>query len=299
MREAVVQLVVEEAAAGLRLRTYLRKKEISLTTVRSLKYLPEGIMVNGRKAHTDYVVVGGDRVLLQLPAEEAFSARPEAIPLDILYHSSEALVINKPAGMVVHPGPSHHGGTLANGVCGFFYQCGYSGGVFRPIGRLDGDTTGLILCALNGATAAYLAKTASKTYLALAGGRMPLGEGVIAAPLAAKIGSAVAQQVDEGGRPSKTYYRVLASVENASLVEVSPQTGRTHQIRAHFAYLGHPLLGDKLYGGSMALLKRHALHCACLAFAELGGNRLRLKAPLPEDMRGAAGIVGLPHTAVL
>lgn len=292
MKEQRVSFVVPAGEAGMALSAFLRRRGVSLRTIRSLKYQQEGILVNGQRARTNQKLAADDTVELVLPREEGFSARPQDIPLEIIYHSQDALVVEKPAGMVVHPGPSYHSGTLANAVCGLLQQRGEEG-VFRPVGRLDKNTSGLALCAVNAAVAPLLASLAQKTYCALVTGRLQQARGVISAPLGAQTGSAVAQQVKPDGRPSETEYEVLQAGDKASLVKVAPRSGRTHQIRVHFAHLGHPLLGDALYGGDMTLLKRHALHCAALCFEELCGNRPHLHSGLPQDMLAAALALGL------
>ena len=291
MNASPVVFVVPKEETGITLSSFLRRRGVSLRMVRSLKYLPRGIVVNDKEAHTNHVLVQGDRVELGALHNEGLSARPEEIPLSIVYQSAEALVLNKPAGMVMHPGPSHHSGTLANAVCGLFHKQ-RKAGVFRPVGRLDGDTSGLVLCAANAASALILGKTLQKEYIALVGGYLPLGEGNITAPLGPKQGSAVAQAVRIDGRDSQTDYTVLATANEASLVSVKPRTGRTHQIRAHFAHLGNPLLGDAMYGGDTQVLHRHALHCARIHFDELCGNSPTFTCPLPNDLGAVAAAFG-------
>lgn len=292
MVESPVALWVSQEYSGMPLGRYLRQMGVSLTVVRGLKQQPDGMTVNGLKVHTDRRLAAGDIVGLNLPPADRFSAEPQAIPLDIVYASADALVVNKPPGMPIHPGPGIYSGTLANAVCGFYRSAG--GGTFRPVGRLDADTSGLVLCARHVASAQKLANTSKKIYLALAEGQIPTRHGTIDAPLGAQTGSAVRQQVRGDGKQSLTHYEVLASGSRASLVRVRILTGRTHQIRAHFAHIGHPLLGDKLYGGDIHLIKRQALHCAGLAFVELQrANRPRQSCAPPRDMAYAAAACGL------
>lgn len=293
MGETVVGFCVQPQQAGLRLGVFLRRQGLSLGVVRGLKQQPLGITRNGRPARTNELVQADDEVRLRLPAPEGFSARPQRLGLDIVYESADALVLNKPPGMPVHPGPGIYGGTLANAVCGLYAARGEPGGAFRPVGRLDAGTSGLVLCARHAAAAAKLAASCEKVYLALACGRMPGGTGMVDAPLGPKPGSAVRQQADPAGRPCLTEYEVLAVGDGVSLARVHLRTGRTHQIRAHFSHLGYPLLGDGLYGGDVGGLKRQALHCAGLCFEELGQNRPRLSCVPPADMLGAAAAAGL------
>lgn len=297
MSRPAIEFEVLEIDAGLRLASFLQKCGVSLSVIRGLKYLEDGLLVNGQRAQTNRCLLPGDRVSLLQQPEPTFSARPEDVPLALVYQSMEALVVNKPAGMATHPDPSHHTATLANAVCGLYRRQSY-GGTFRPIGRLDTDTSGLVLCAGGAASAHLLATTVKKLYLALVRGALPLKKGVIDAPLCAQPGSTTRQQVDAAGRPSRTEYHVLSSGREASLVAVLPKTGRTHQIRAHFAHLGHPLLGDELYKGPKAFLRRHALHCAGLRFLELSGNCPVLYVPPPADMQAAMWHLGLAHSGL-
>lgn len=276
---------------GAKLGNFLRGRGVSLSEVRSLKFLEGGLLVNGKRARTCEVLQPGDTVCLQLPGEAGYSARPEALPLDILYESCHAMVVNKPAGQVVHPGPSHREGTLANAFCGWMEARGQAG-IFRPVGRLDGGTSGLVVCAMNAAAAPLMGRTMQKEYWALAEGRLP-PKGRIDAALGPVPDSAVEQRVSEAGRPSVTVFETLAAGAGASLVRVWPQTGRTHQIRVHLASVGHPLVGDALYGGGTLVMDRHALHCAQVRFTELGGKTVEVKAPVPEDMLRAAESLGL------
>lgn len=288
----VMPYVVEARDAGAKLGVFLRRQGISLSLIRALKYQDRGICVNGERARTNQVLQGGDKVQLNLPEERGFSALPQAGAVEIVYESAHAMVLAKPAGQVMHPSPSHHEGTLANYYCGLMQARG-TGGIFRPVGRLDGGTSGLVLCAMHAAVAPFLAKSMQKTYLALASGVPQRRCGAITAPLGPAPGSAILQQAGPDGRPSRTVYKVLTQGQDAFLAAVRPRTGRTHQIRAHFAHMGHPLLGDVLYGDDAAALPRHGLHCAWLDFTQPGGERVRLALPMPQDMADAARTMGV------
>lgn len=288
-----IEFWVTGAEEGIKLVHFLRRREVSLAQVRSLKYQPMGLEVNGEAARSSRVLKAGDAVALNLPQEERFSAQPQQLAVPVVYRSADALVLNKPAGMPTHPGPGRPGGTLANAVCGLAKQTGGER-IFRPV---DADTSGLALCAANAAAAPLLAKSLAKRYIALVEGTLQKGAGCIDAPLGPKPGSAVVQWVDAArGRPSVTDYEVLDAQNGHSLVAVRPRTGRTHQIRAHFAHIGHPLCGDVLYGGNAQMMGRHALHCAQVTFEELGGNRPGLRCPLPEDMEVALQVLGMKNS---
>ena len=287
-----LEFIVEPEQAGCRLYLFLRRRGLSASLIKSTKYTRPGLSINGHWARTSDAVSAGDRIRVALPPEKDTGLEPEDIPLDILYESPHAMVINKPAGMVMHPAMAHSGGTLGNAFAGLM-QKRESPVVFRPIGRLDGNTTGVVLCAMNAYAAPLLAKSMRKGYLALATGSMPVGKGRVDAPLGPKEGSIGEQRVRPDGRPALTEYQVLAATPGASLMAVAPRTGRTHQIRAHMAHLGHPLLGDDLYGGTQARILRHALHCAHLRFTDPEtGQTIEQVATLPQDMAQLVTQVG-------
>lgn len=286
-----IQYIVEPEEAFVRLQVFLRRKGVSTSYIRRVKYEGQGLTRNGCRARTNEVVQPGDVVGVLAAPEEPCHLEAEDIPFEIVYESPHAMVINKPAGLVVHPTLSHKGGTLGNGFARLMQTRGTQR-AFRPIGRLDGDTSGLMLCAMHGLAAPVLERRMKKQYIAIAKGALPLGAGCIDAPLGACEGSAILQQVRPDGKPSVTEYCVLVANDEASLVLVAPQTGRTHQIRVHFAHMGHPLLGDGLYGGDKELIQRHALHCARVEFAEPDGAVKAVELFLPPDMRRALRLAG-------
>ena len=280
---------VGKAEDGLKLGPFLRRRGVSATLLRRLKYEENGLVVEVERSRTNRVLHAGQAVFIGLPDEEDAPAPPEEIPLHVLYESPHAMVLEKPAGLVMHPTRSHKSGTLANAFA-FLMQSRGRRVAFRPVGRLDGDTSGLVLCAMNGFATPLLAGSMQKEYLALAGGCVA-GDGAVDAPLAPAPDSVIRQCVHSSGRPARTLYRVLAQTPEWSLLSLRLETGRTHQIRVHMAHVGHPLLGDGLYGGSREQMDRHALHCAALSFCEPGGLTKSFSSPLPPDMRAvlAAG----------
>lgn len=281
---------------SIRLGPFLRRQGLSMTLVRRLKYREDGLCVNGQRARTNLTLHSGDTVQATLPNEEGdVFLLAEAISLDIVYESPHALVVNKPAGLVMHPTRSHPGGTLANAFAALMQARGSSHRrPFRPIGRLDGNTTGLVLCAMNPYAAPLLSQSLQKEYLALAAGALPPGPGSVEVPLGPAPDSVIRQQAGPGGRLSRTDYAVLPGGGDYSRLRVFPRTGRTHQIRAHLAHIGHPLLGDGLYGGPCDCIGRHALHCARVTFCEPGGAPVTLEAPLPADMQTLWGDTASP-----
>ena len=258
--------------------------------IREVKYRGDGFWADGKPVFTDYLLQGGEKISLELPPEKDTDVLPQDLPLHISYEDQEAIVLDKPAGMAVHPTLTIKEGTLANAWMGELRRRGETG-IFRPLNRLDKNTSGLVLCARDAFAASRLPKTCQKKYLAIARGEMPLGPGRIEAPIDRAQDSIIRRRVYEGGKPSLTEYRVLAAAGGYSLLEVEPKTGRTHQIRVHMAWVGHPLAGDDLYGEDKAL-SRHALHCGVLTFEGMTGP-VEVRSPLPEDMRRLAQKTGL------
>ena len=280
----------ESCQKGMPLREFLRRQGITASLVREIKYRGDGFRADGKPVFTDYLLQGGEEISLELPPEKDTGVLPQDLPLHISYEDQEAVVLDKPAGMAVHPTLTIKEGTLANAWMGELYRRGETG-IFRPLNRLDKNTSGLVLCARDAFAASRLPKNCQKKYLAIARGEMPLGPGRIEAPIDRAEDSVIRRRVYEGGKPSLTEYRVLAAAGGYSLLEVEPKTGRTHQIRVHMAWVGHPLAGDDLYGDDKAL-SRHALHCGVLTFAGLTGP-VEVHSPLPEDMRRLAQKAGL------
>lgn len=288
-----LSFAVPAACDGWQLRDVLRKLCISAQLSRAVKR-GSGFFLDGLPVHTDVRARAGQTLSFLLPNEPPTAVPPEPLPLAIAYEDDHALLLQKPAGMAVHPTRGYESGTLANAWMGVLQARGQQG-VFRPVSRLDVNTSGLVLCAQNAYAAPLLAAGAQKQYLAVCEGELPPGPGVIDAPIALCEGSTVRRRaLPKGapGRPSRTEYAILAAGGGLSLAAVRPLTGRTHQIRVHFASLGHPLAGDDLYGGSRTRIARQALHCASVTFsspAAIPDHRHTVTSPLPPDMAALAG----------
>lgn len=274
---------VKEHEDGWLLRDVLRARLVSASLLTQLKNT-DGIRVDGAALRANERVHTGAHIVLALPPERDTSVTAQRIPVTIAYESAHAAVLEKPAGMAVHPTLGYHDGTLGNAWMGVLETRGEEG-VFRPVNRIDRNTSGLVLCAKNTWAASVLARDVRKVYLAIVEGELPLGDAVIDAPIARCADSIIRRCVDESGKPSRTEYTVLASSGGCSLAACNPVTGRTHQIRVHFSHIGHPLAGDDLYGGSREFIGRHALHCAQIAFPDPEtGRTVRVQSALPPDM---------------
>lgn len=286
----------------------------------NLKKDNESIQVNGEYKRQNYMLSDGDTLTVFIREQET-SAQiiPVQLPLSIVYEDEDLLVINKAAGMPVHPSRNNFDNALANALAYYYKEKGRPF-VFRCINRLDRDTSGLTIVAKHMVSAAVLSRMAAekaktgpgskgmiREYLAIADGMFEKQEGIISAPLARKEDKCLMRVVDfEKGVSAVTSYRVLAAKENKSLVSLRLFTGRTHQIRVHMQYIGHPLLGDFLYhpmyrcnqtdrmetGADMEpvqgkpLIGRQALHAHRLSFCHpMTGEPVEFRAPLPEDMR--------------
>lgn len=268
---------------GKKLKTFLRGPCcLSARLMIRLKYVPMGITCNGQHARVIDLLHAGDVVELSLPEDSAV-LEPTSVPLEIVFEDDDLLIVNKPAGMPVHPSPGHDTDTLANAALGYFQKKGISC-AFRAVCRLDKDTTGLMVLAKNSYVAARLSGQIRKGYTAVCEGLLE-GGGVIDAPIRNKEGYGIRRETGEGGDPAVTHWRAVAQNEGHTILQIRLETGRTHQIRVHMASIGHPLAGDDMYGGSLCRIGRQALHCGYASFFHpVTGERMEMSAPLPKDM---------------
>ncbi|MHB1042554.1 MAG: RluA family pseudouridine synthase [Eubacteriales bacterium] len=287
---------VEEQDAGKRLDVFLTA-EAGLSRSHVQRLIDTGMAaVNGDTARSSYRLKPGDRVILRVPEPEGMKVEAEPVPLDIYYEDGDVIVINKPRGMVTHPAEGNYTGTLVNAL---LCHCGdLSGinGVLRPgvVHRLDKDTSGLIMVAKN--DRAHLALAAQlkdrqvvRRYLALAHGRIKEDAGTVDAPIGRDPRNRQKMAVvQRNAREAVTHYRVLERFSNYTYLELKLDTGRTHQIRVHLTYTGHPLVGDLKYGPSKPHfgLQGQFLHAGVLGFHHPGtGGYLEFSAPLPEILQ--------------
>ncbi len=303
------------AQGGLRLDQFLASQGLELTRSQVQRLMEEGqVQLNGQPARPAQRVKPGDRVTLTIPPPRTLDLAPQAMPLAVVYQDAELLVVDKPAGLAVHPGPGHPDRTLVNALLALCPGLPGVGGAVRPgiVHRLDKDTSGLMVVAKT--DRAHLALSAqikgrdvTKGYLALAVGLLELHQGVVDAPIARDPRHRQRMAVVLGGREARTRYRVVERLPGASssagghsLLEVYLETGRTHQIRVHLAYLGHPLLGDAVYGKASPLLARQFLHAFHLAFQHpVSGQPLDFRAPLPADLALVLKQLGSRYDAAL
>ena len=259
---------------------YLRKYAgISAHTLKRLKNVPDGIMRNGQHLRTVDPVVSGDIILLHLPESCAHTPNP-ALELPVVYESEQILVCDKPAGMPVHPSMLHRDDTLANWFAAQYPECG-----FHAVNRLDRNTSGLCVIAKTAYAAHALRNGVQKRYYALVGAGLH-GSGTVDAPIARAQESVITRCVRADGKPAVTHYRVIEEMPDCTLLELTLETGRTHQIRVHMAYIGYPLLGDDLYGGDCSRIRAHALHCGYLSLTDPAANEpISLHTPLRAEMQ--------------
>lgn len=273
---------------GRQLQGFLRGEiKLSLRLMRSLKRVENGIEINGEHARTVDIVRAGDTVTLNIPYTQGSARAVSDIDLDIRYEDDDVLVVNKPALLPIHESHNHQGDTLANAVAAHLKSEGKSP-VFRAIGRLDKGTSGLVVCALNQHSAARLSGNTEKEYIAIASGRYDKS-GTIDAPIYRPDPMKTLRCVDPRGDRAVTHYECLKASDKASLLKIRLETGRTHQIRVHFAHLGTPLIGDFMYGSEDERISRQSLHCGYVGFVQpITGERIECFAELPEDMQRIA-----------
>ncbi|WP_082361158.1 RluA family pseudouridine synthase [Bacillus sp. FJAT-28004] len=294
--EEPLEWIVEAEQSGERVDKFVTDsiddQGVSRTQVQ--EWIKAGaVQVDDKIAKANVKVAEGNRVVLLIPEPEEAAIVPENIPLEVIYEDSDLIVINKKRGMVVHPAPGHSSGTLVNAL---MYHCkDLSGinGMIRPgiVHRIDKDTTGLLMAAKNDLAHISLAEqlkdhTVTRKYIALVHGNLPHDQGTIDAPIGRDLNDRKLFTVTEhNSRHAVTHFHVLERLGDYTIVELQLETGRTHQIRVHMKYIGHPLAGDPVYGRNKTVaLKGQALHATLLGFTHpRSGERLEFEMPLPAD----------------
>ena len=297
--ERTLNYTTENLITSMPVSHFLKQKGFSSQNLVQLKKNPDAVLANEVPCFMNHVLHPGDTLTLHIrEARSSEKIPPVELPLDIVYEDEDLMVINKPAGMPIHPSMNNYYNSMANALPYYFDQQNRPF-VFRCINRLDRDTSGLTIVAKHYVSAGMLSamianKAASgitREYLAIAKGSVRPLEGTITAPLGRKEGSIIERTVDFENRESAvTHYRVLDEKNGHSLVSLILETGRTHQIRIHMKHLGYPLIGDYLYNPDMERIQRQALHAWKLSFVHpITGEKMQFTAPLPEDMAKVAG----------
>lgn len=288
-----LELPITGALAGIKVDTLLKRHlGLSGTVVRRIKWLPDGILVDGARVNTRFCPQEGQVLSVRLSDPERRSGiLPAPGPLDIVYEDGDVVVLNKAPGVPVHPGPGHYSDTVGNYLLNYYDQEGAEGD-FHPVHRLDRGTSGLLVVARHPHAQEVLKAQLHtdgfrREYLAVCQGVPEPTAGTVDAPLGPKPGSLVEQMVRPDGKLARTHYEVVKAGENCALVSLVLDTGRTHQIRVHLAHLGHPLVGDFLYGTEEPdRIPRPALHSHRLTFRHpITGQEMAFTAPVPPDMR--------------
>ena len=289
-----MQITVTGEQHGMLLRQYLQKElALSSKMIKHLKFCEDGILVNGVRVTVRYVLKAGDVLTLATEDRESAPISPEDLPIEILYEDEDIVIPAKPANMPTHPSHDHHHDTVANALA-YRYQCERVPFVFRPINRLDRNTSGLLLIARHRHAAGIMSAAMRdgrirKSYIAVLDGEMTEREGVIDTCLHRTKQSIILREVCSPDAPdadeARTEYTVLAVENGHTLVRAHPITGRTHQLRVHFASIGHPITGDDLYGTPSPQIARHALHAATLTLPHpTKPDTLTVSAPPPDDL---------------
>ena len=290
-------LQVNNDAAGSRVDAYLAANLENVTRSAAQRLLEEGrVTCGGRPLAKNYRLTGTEIIEVALPDPEPVDVAPQDIPLDVVYEDGDVIVVNKPKGLVVHPAPGHPDGTLVNAL---LHHCGDSlsgvGGELRPgiVHRIDRDTSGLIIAAKNdfahqGLAAQLADHTLSRTYECIVVGNLRSDSGTVDAPIGRSPADRKKMAVVPNGRRAVTHWEVIARYPGHTHVRCRLETGRTHQIRVHMAHIGHPILGDTVYGAKKAVpgLQGQCLHAAALRFIHpRTGEMVEVTCPLPEEFQ--------------
>lgn len=298
-----IEFVVTENDAKLRLDQFLAKRLPEYSRSRLQQLIRSGfVRLNEQTTRPRQIVRGGDKIDLREPPLEKIDVQPESIPLEILFEDDDIIVINKPAGLTVHPGAGQREHTLVNALLSHCTTLSGIGGKERPgiVHRLDKETSGCLVVAKNDVahrelSKQFAARTVEKIYLALVTGKLRKAAGVIEEKIGRHPVHRQRMRVTSGrGRSAKTEYRVIRSGEQATLIECRLHSGRTHQIRVHLHHLGHAVLGDKVYAPRVAKnFPRQMLHAWKLGFQHPRTGEWKLfEAPLPDDFEQAIGTIG-------
>ena len=286
-----IDYIIDEDSAGLRVEQFLRRKRYSGQNLSEIKRMPKSILVNGVHYYMRQELSKGDHLQVRIcETKNSEKIPPTNLPLNIIYEDEDLLVLNKPAGMPIHPSLNNYTNSMANALA-YYFQSQGKPFIFRCCNRLDRDTSGLTIVSKHLVSGSILSdmtkyREVHREYLAIARGSVTPSEVTIQAPLGRKGGTIIERTVDwEHGEDAVTHYKVVKEANGHSLVSLRLETGRTHQIRIHMKYLGYPLIGDYLYNPDMEYMTRQALHSHHMEFTHpITGEHMSFTAPLPEDM---------------
>ncbi len=289
--ERILNYHITEDANSLRTEQYLRRRGFSYQNLTQLKKMPESILINGVWSYMRTPLHSGDILTVHIrETESSPNIPPVELPLDIVYEDEDIVVVNKPAGMPVHPSLNNYRNSLANALM-YYYQQQDKPFIFRCTNRLDRDTSGLTVIAKHMVSSSILSSMTARheierEYLAVVRGSVTPSSGTIDAPIGRTGSSLIERKIDfEHGERAVTHYHVVKEENGHSLVSLILETGRTHQIRVHMKYIGFPLVGDYLYNPDMEYIQRQALHSCRLSFRHpITGKHMEFTADLPEDM---------------
>lgn len=288
-----LQYTITSKEAGITIRDFLKLQGYSAQCLIELKKIKNSILLNDKWEYVNTCLCEEDKLVIQIEekTEEFPAITPVCLPFPIVYEDEDMIIVNKPAGMAVHPSMNHYDDTLANAAAYYFGEKGESF-TYRCINRLDRDTSGLVILAKHIVSSSILYKQMTersicREYLAIVEGENISGEGTVDLPIGRKEGSVIERKIDWAhGERAVTHYKVLEKREGISLLSLHLDTGRTHQIRVHMKEIGHPLIGDFLYNPEDNRMSRQALHSYRLSFRHpITGDEIEFIAPLPEDMR--------------
>lgn len=307
----IKDIIVQPSERGERIDTFLAKKT-GITRSQIQMLIEKGnISVNGMQVSQNYKVKSGDFIVIRIPEKETDDLIPEPIPLEILYKDRNLIVVNKPANMVVYPSGGHNQGTLMNVIAYHCHNLATIGGPLRPgvVHRLDKDTSGVMVIALDdkayySLAEQFRARSINRKYIALVYGNPKEDSGEISLPIGRSESDRKKMSTRiKKGKEAVTRWKVLERLENATLIEARLGTGRTHQIRVHFASIGHPVMGDRTYGKKTeieikkkkVIIPRQMLHAETLGFIHPAtGEYIELSSPMPEDMRDILNMLAAP-----
>lgn len=281
---------IHESNKDITIKEFLKRERISLTSLKDIKYRGGAILVNEKPEIVHYRLQPGDTLTILFPPEKPSEKLiAEELPLSVAYEDPYILIVNKPPYMDTIPSRDRKSGSLANGLMGYYKKIGLNRSP-HIVTRLDRNTSGLVLAAkhkhIHHLFNHFYASTVQKEYVALAEGVFQEERGTINAAIGRKPGSIIERIVTPEGKPAITHFQVLKQFSEFAYVKILTETGRTHQIRVHMAYIGHPLLGDDLYGGKTEHIKRHALHCSKISFIHpIKKIPVQVTADLEDDMK--------------